>query len=390
MKILYWFNRARTNKKQTAPIMMRMTLDGQRLNLSTQIEIQEKQWDINGQRVKGTDELAVKYNQYLANLKAKVWDIYNECLKGDIPVTLQMVRDKLQGKDKETYSLMDAVDYYIDHLKARVGNDISSATVQKYETCKRKLTAYMAHARLGEDVLLQDLNYQFIQEFDLYMRSVQQLHNNGVVKNMQQLRRIMTVAVQNEWINKDPFIKYKCKLAEPKRIFLTAEELKRMEEKVFTNERLQRVRDVFIFSCYTGLAYADVSKLTYEHLHKINKQDWIILNRTKTKNQSTIPLLPKAADLLKIYKGTEGGRLLPVISSQNMNKYLKEVAAAAGVGKRLSFHCARHTFASTVTLNEGVDITTVSAMLGHKMIRTTQIYAKVDLNKIANDTKKLF
>jgi len=222
------------------------------------------------------------------------------------------------------------------------------------------------------------------------MRVVQKLQNNGVVKNMQQLKRVIKIALQNEWLVKDPFEQYKCKVIEPKRTFLTQEELVLLEGCPLPSDRLQRVRDVFVFSCYTGLAYADVSKLSSFHIQQINGQEWIILDRTKTKNQSTIPLLPKAKEILARYQKEEGGKnLLPVISSQNLNKYLKELALEAGINKPLSFHAARHTFASTVTLNNGVDITSVSAMLGHKMIKTTQIYAKVNMNKIANDVQKL-
>jgi site-specific recombinase XerD len=171
--------------------------------------------------------------------------------------------------------------------------------------------------------------------------------------------------------------------------FLTVEELKQIQEVILNCDRLRRVRDVFVFSCYTGLAYADVSKLTKMHFQHINGQDWIILDRTKTKNQSTIPLLPQAKIILDRYKNPASLKVLPVISSQNMNRYLKEVAVEVGINKRLSFHTGRHTFASTVTLNEGVDITTVSAMLGHRMLKTTQIYARVNMQKIAKDVKGL-
>jgi site-specific recombinase XerD len=233
--------------------------------------------------------------------------------------------------------------------------------------------------------LLTHLSHQFIHELDNYLRVKNGLHNNGVVKHMQQLKRVIRVAVLNEWIDIDPFVHYQCKIVEPKRVYLTKEELKLLEQVPLPTERLKKVRDVFIFSCYTGLAYADVSKLNSLHLQHINDRQWIILERTKTKNQSVIPLLPAAEAILTAYRGHLKGYLLPVISSQNLNKYLKEIADKAGIHKRLSFHAARHTFATTVTLNEGVDIMTVSAMLGHKLLKTTQIYAKVNMVKIASD-----
>jgi len=199
----------------------------------------------------------------------------------------------------------------------------------------------------------------------------------------------MRVAILNDWMEKDPFSKYQCKIIEPKRVHLTWDELQHFETIPVPSERLQRVRDVFLFCCWTGLAYADVSKLSEEHFTQIDNSDWILLDRTKTKNQSSIPLFPKAKAIIEKYKNQDSKSLLPVISSQNMNKYLKEIAALAGIKKKITVHVGRHTFASTITLNRGVDITTVSSMLGHKMIRTTQIYAKVNLKKIANDVSGL-
>ncbi|HWJ30389.1 MAG TPA: site-specific integrase, partial [Flavisolibacter sp.] len=253
---------------------------------------------------------------------------------------------------------------------------------------KRKVNDFLKE-RDQNDMSLNKINFQFINELDLFMRVKQGLHNNGVAKNMQQLHTVLRAAIMNEWLDKDPFAKYQCKIIEPKRVYLTKEELQKLEEQPLTCDRLNKVRDVFVFSCYTGLAYADVSKLCKDHIHEINGLSWIILDRTKTKNQSTIPIFPRAMEIIKRYEMEKLVHLLPIIASQNLNKYIKEVAEIAGIKKRLSFHAARHTFATTVTLNNGVDITSVSAMLGHRMLKTTQIYAKVNVNKIAADTEHL-
>ncbi len=390
MKILFWYYSSRTNKKGLAPIMMRVTHNGKRFNMSTCIEVEDHQWDHTHQVVKGTTDLINKYNQYLSYLKSKVWELQNETIRNEVPFSFDILRSKINGNEAESYSLVEAFDYQISQLKARVGIDISPATVQKYETSKRKVEAFLLEEKKRHDIQLRDLNHQFIHELDIFMRTKKGLKNNGIVKNLQQLKRVIKIALLNEWISKDPFMKFRIRLQEPKRVFLTKEELERLESAPMQSDSLQKVRDLFVFSCYTGLAYADAAKLDSAHLQTINNQQWIILDRTKTKNQSTIPLLPQAAVILEKYKDRNDGRLLPVISSQNTNKYLKLIAAHAGVAKKLCFHCARHTFASTVTLNQGVDITTVSAMLGHKFLQTTQIYAKVSMVKIADDTKKLF
>ena len=367
--------------------MMRLSLDGKRINFPTHIDIEEHLWDKDRQRVKGSSELSVAFNKRLLQLKSNAWDYYNELCKLDKPTMLEAIRDAVLHREQQRHSLVPTIDYLITNMKARVHLDIAPATIKNYEAMKRKVQQFLSEVRKQEDVWLSELSHTFIQEFDHYLRVNNRLHNNGIVKHMQQLKRVIKVAILNEWIGKDPFASYQCKIIEPKRIHLTREELQLLVSLVLPTERLQKVKDVFLFSCYTGLAYADVSKLNSQHLHYINGQRWVVLDRTKTKNQSVIPLLPAAEGILERYRHQK--TLLPIISSQNINKYLKEVAQLAGITKRLSFHAARHTFATTVTLNEGVDIMSVSAMLGHKLLKTTQIYARVNMQKIASDMQKL-
>jgi site-specific recombinase XerD len=242
------------------------------------------------------------------------------------------------------------MDYQITNLKARVHLDIAPATVKNYEAMKRKVQLFLQDERKTGDTLLSHLSLQFVNELDTYLRRKMKLHNNGVVKCMQQLKRVIRVAIQNEWLDKDPFGNYHCKIVEPKRVYLTKQELlQRLENLAPASERLNRVRDVFVFSCYTGLAYADVKKLSEIHIQKINCRQWIILDRTKTKNQSVVAFLPTAQAILRRYNIQPPGKLLPVIASQNLNKYLKALAIIAAIKNRLSFHAARHTFATTVT-----------------------------------------
>ena len=387
MKILFWLYRSHKNSKGLMPLMMRITCK-ERINLPTQINIEEKAWDTERQQIKGNSDLVKKYNRHLLTLRTKAWDFYNDCIRHNKQFSARDIRQYILGNNAPQHSIIEALDYQINHLKARSGIDIAPSTVKKYETCKRKVIDFLKE-RDQNDMSLNKINFQFINELDLFMRVKQGLHNNGVAKNMQQLHTVLRAAIMNEWLDKDPFAKYQCKIIEPKRVYLTKEELQKLEEQPLTCDRLNKVRDVFVFSCYTGLAYADVSKLCKDHIHEINGLSWIILDRTKTKNQSTIPIFPRAMEIIKRYEMEKLVHLLPIIASQNLNKYIKEVAEIAGIKKRLSFHAARHTFATTVTLNNGVDITSVSAMLGHRMLKTTQIYAKVNVNKIAADTEHL-
>jgi site-specific recombinase XerD len=205
---------------------------------------------------------------------------------------------------------------------------------------------------------------------------------------------VVNIALANDWLMKDPFLKFKGSIKEVERDFLSTEELQSIEDKKFTISRLDEVRDMFVFSCYTGLAYADIAKLSLNEIEiGIDKQKWIYTHREKTETKSNIPLLPKALEIIEKYKNHPecviSGKLLPLRSNQKMNAYLKEIAILCEITKNLTFHSARHTFATTVTLTNGVPIESVSSMLGHKNIRTTQIYAKVVEKKVSEDMKKL-
>lgn len=265
MKILYWYYKSRMNKKGVAPIRMRITIDGERADLTTGIEIQEEKWDTEEQRVKGIDELTNEYNNTLITLRTLAWECYNHNRRNSYPNNAEIIKSYILAKDKPNYTLVDALDYQIANLKARVGNDVAALTVKKYETIKRKILDYLNKRLKRKDFLLNELSNKFIFDFDNYLRTEGKLGHNAVAKNMQQFRRVIKVAVQNEWIPKDPFTNYRCSPKETERGFLSIEEVQSLEAITLTG-RLDKVRDLFLFCCYTGLAYADVSKLNEQHL----------------------------------------------------------------------------------------------------------------------------
>ncbi|RYE49958.1 MAG: hypothetical protein EOP48_20670, partial [Sphingobacteriales bacterium] len=241
----------------------------------------EKIWEKEKQKIKGADEFISKYNQFLHSLKTKAWEVYHGSIKNHSAITPQQIKDYILGNDSSTYTLREAINYHIGNLKARVGHDVAPATVKNYETCKRKVEEFL-HVQKGlDDIFLHQLNHQFIQELDVFMRVKRGLHNNGVVKNMQQLKGVIRAALRNEWMQKDPFSQYQSKIIEPKRVHLTKEELSRLERIPLPTERLARVRNVFVFSCYTGLAYSDVAKLNGLHIQEIDGREWIILDQQR-------------------------------------------------------------------------------------------------------------
>ncbi len=268
--------------------------------------------------------------------------------------------------------------------------------MKNYYTTQKYLEKFLKEKRKLTDIGLVSINYKFVSDFEYYLKTYipkdhqKRLGNNGVMKHMERFRKMINVALKNEWMEKDPFKAYKLKFVKYERGYLNDDELKLLEEKEFGIERLQSVMDLFIFSCYTGLAYIDTFCLTPSNIVKgVDGESWLITHRVKTKTPVKVPLLPKALEIIEKYKTNPRciaeGSLLPKMSNQNLNGYLKEIADLCGIQKRLTFHLARHTFATTVTLSNGVPIESVSKMLGHTKISTTQVYAKVIERKLSED-----
>lgn len=230
MNILFWLYKSRLNKNGLSSVMMRISLEGKRINFPTNIEVEETHWCRDKQQVKGNGDLTKAYNKQLLVLKTRAWNYYNECIRQGKALAWRDIKEAIHGKDKPKHTLLQAIDYQITNLKARTHLDIAPSTVKKYETVKRKVQEFLREEWKMEDLQLSQLSHQFVFELDTFMRVKQGLHNNGVAKNMQQLKRVLRIALLNEWKEKDPFAKYQCKIVEPKRVFLTKEELQLLEQ----------------------------------------------------------------------------------------------------------------------------------------------------------------
>jgi site-specific recombinase XerD len=269
------------------------------------------------------------------------------------------------------------------------------STLVKYQTTEKHLIDYLKWRGKGCDVLLPDLRIEFASNFEYYLQAEKGLSINSSGKMIKNLKKVIRDCVDKEWLDKDPFWRYKVKHTDPKIPHLSGDELKALEAKEITIKRLAVVRDMFVFSCYTGFAYVDVASLTTAHLKTgIDGKTWLIKPRQKTGISERVPLLPPALRILQQYMNhstsNHNGKLLPIPSNQKVNAYLKELGDICGITTAMTFHVARHTFASTVTLDNGVPIESVSKMLGHQSIKTTQIYARVSDKKISEDTIRLF
>jgi site-specific recombinase XerD len=309
-------------------------------------------------------------------------------------LTIEIFKNKLLGIQERERMLIPIFQEHNRKIKELVGQEYAPGTLERYETSLKHTKEFLIWKYNISDINIEKIDHAFIMEYEFYLRSERKCANNTAVKYIKNFHKIINQCLANGWLNKDPFANYKAKIKEVIRDFLSESEIENMMNKKFVSERLELVRDIFIFSCFTGLAYVDVKQLSRNHLSfGIDGDKWIFKNRQKTDTSSKIPLLPIALEIINKYENhpacANENRLLPILSNQKMNAYLKEIADVCGINKELTFHIARHTFATTITLSNGVPIETVSKMLGHTNLKTTQHYAKILDKKVSEDMKSL-
>lgn len=386
--------RNRANAAGQIPVFFKLIVNGKLVEISTKQYVTPSQWSSEKGRLKGNTETARTINTCLDNLRNKLQKIFNQLEEKGESITAEKVKSIYLGKSSRQKTLLEVFTYHNEKMKAQVGGDFARGTFVRYTTTIGLIEEFIKYQYGVSDMVLADLNHEFVTNLEFWLKTVRHCNHNTTMKYISNLRKIVYLALSNEWTDKDPFTKFKVTLKEVKREALTAQELERLQAKDFGTNRLGQVRDIFVFCCYTGLAYADVAKLHTSQLSRgIDGKHWIFTDRTKTKTASNIPLLSPALALIEKYKqhpqAVTKGLVLPVLTNQKMNAYLKEIADLCGIDKKMTTHLARHTFATTVTLTNGVPIETVSSMLGHKNLKTTQIYAKVVQAKVSADMEKL-
>ena len=380
----------------THQIYTRITYNSQRSEFSLRRQIDRSQWSVKKSRVIGNSNLANKINHHLAQVHSDLLTAFEELCKEGSHISPSKIKARYLKEDTSKHTLLELIEYHYNIAQVT----ISVGTLKNYRTTGKYLRLFILENYKSSDINLCSLTYSFLTNFDKYLRlhtptdHQRPMKNNTVMKHQQRLRKMVTMSVKLGWISTDPFIQFKARYTKPNRSFLSLIDLNKIELKQFSIDRLILVQDLFIFSCYTGLSYIDVITLTKENINiGIDGNKWIYNNRTKTDVSLRIPLLNKAEELIKKYsthpKALYTATLFPKMSNQKLNSYLKEIADLCGITSNLTFHVARHTFATTVTLSNGVPIETVSKLLGHTKIATTQIYAKVVEHKVSKDLQRL-
>jgi site-specific recombinase XerD len=394
MSILFYAKSSKVSKTGLLPVYLRITINGVRIELSTSRLVEKSKWNVAAGKMKGTSEESRLINTHLDILKSKVYETENWMINNNQEINAQTFKNKFLGIEEKQRKLILIFEDHNKRMKELIGDEFSINTLKKYETTLSHTKEFIFQNFKLKDISIKSVDIAFINDFDFFLRNTKKCNNNSTIKYIRNFGKIIKQCYVNGWIEKDPFLKYKGKVKQTDRNYLTQLEIEEIISKNFRIQRLEIVKDIFIFSCFTGLAYIDVFNLTKDNLVKgIDGDMWISTHRQKTDTPSKIPLLPVAEMIIDKYKDhpecNNKNMLLPILSNQKMNAYLKEIADVCGINKELTFHIARHTFATTVTLSNGVPIETVSKMLGHTNLKTTQHYAKILDKKISEDMQIL-
>jgi site-specific recombinase XerD len=395
-KVLFYIRKTKVNREGKVPIYFRVTIEGRRFETTTTRYIEPANWSQEAERVLGkrTDKDLLYTNEHLELMRSRVTSIQRKLMMLEVPMSYEAFMNEWLNVKEAPKMLVPIFEEHNSQVKQLIDHEYSFATWKRYNTSLRHTRNFLKEKYGVLDIAIKKLDYKFITDYEFWLKVTRKCNHNSAIKYLSNFRKVVNICVQNGWLEKDPFAGFKMAKKQVERQFLTAEEIKSIHDKHFSMERLAQVRDIFLFCCYTRLAYVDIQKLTRDEIVTgVDGEKWIFTHREKTESVSKIPLLQPALEILERYKGNQEciikNKVLPVPTNQKMNAYLKEIADVCGIKKYLTTHLARHTFATTVTLTNGVPMETVSKMLGHRNLRTTQHYAKILDMKVAEDMKAL-
>lgn len=380
------------NTEGKNPIIFRVTFRGERRDLFTGLYCSKEQWNSEVGRLHRLNKLASSINDNLDLIQRKAFEQFEQLRLKEENFTIDELIDHIKFKGDKPQTLMEYLEEEKKKLATRVGVDITPATYDKYRRSANHLQHFLQTEFRVKNLSLHRINTDFLEKYFQYLRHTRLISHNSSVKYVTFLKTILMPALKAGLIKEDPFKEMKLRLKPVYKGYLTQEEIQLLENVELTSKDLDRIRDIFLFACYTGLAYIDVKQLTEQHILKDNDGSFFIRKpRQKTGQESIVPLLPAAIRILHKYSISEDFRTFKwkVSSNQKVNQRLKVIGSMAGVSKSLNFHAGRHSFATTITLSNGVPIESVSAMLGHSSLKQTQHYAKIISQKVKGDMQKI-
>ncbi len=389
-RILFYIKRGNPKKNGNVVIMGRITIDGERAQFSTKLEIHPDKWDNKMGRAKGNSTSIVNLNRLLDNIRAKASMHYTRMMDDKGYVLPDKIKNALLGFQEKGKTIMFYFDKFNAQYKLKVGTMVTRTTYLRYELAKSRLADFLKVNKGIDDIPFTEINTVFLQDFYLFLRNTHKSGNNNAMKTLQHVRCVFNYIKNSGESFIDPFANFKMSFETKERNYLTKEELTVLYNKKFGSERLDKVRDTFLFSCYTGLSFSDICDLTKDNIREgIDGNLWIMSKRHKTGVPYKVRLLDIPIAIMAKYEEKDtGDKILPVISNQKMNSYLHEIAEICCINKKITFHVARHSFA-TLCLTEGMPIESISKLLGHTKVKTTQIYARIIDQKLSNDMNLL-
>jgi len=392
--ITFLDKKGKKNANLEVPIYCRITMNGERIELSTKRSINLKDWDKKRKRAKPKSKKLKELNQYIEQFRSRIFVHHQKLVALEEPFTLKELKKSIQTNGQAVYTLLDAVIEHNQEMERQIPKIYTYGTFKNYKTVKKHLLRY--YNLTGEDAnaSIKRMDISFVYRLESYLYAHTECKRNGAMKVLQRLKKILTIARRKGYLHKDPFDGFQFKMDKVEIGFLSQDEIDKVM-LVKLNPYLNYVRDLFVFSIYTSMAYADVMNFKLEHIHENESgNQYVYSKRKKTGEPFIIPLLPPALKIIEKYKGEQESSVFRKISNQKVNSYLKDIAKEAQISMHLTFHMARHTFGTTIAVNNGVPIETVSKIMGHSRIRTTQIYARLQEKRINEDmailSNKLF
>ena len=394
--VLFYIKKTKVLKDGTLPVYARITVNGQRAEFGLQKSIESSQWDHHKGCAQGFSKSAKELNSYLDYVKTNLHLHKRDMEEYGKEITAYDLKNLHLGISEENKTVLEIFKEHNEKCAGLVNKDFSFGTVQRYNTCYNHIADFIKQKYKKNDMPMNAVTPMFISDFEYYLKTKHNCNHNTATKYIKNFKKIVRIALANNWMKSDPFKNIKFHLDDVDMDFLSEDELSIMIKKEFVIERLQQVKDIYLFCCFKGLAFIDVKSLAYSYIEEKDGKLWIKKRRQKTKNWCHIPLLPPAVVLMNKYKNhpvcQRSACVLPVITNQRMNSYLKEIADVCGINKNLTTHTARHTFATTVTLANQVSMEVVSKMLGHAGVNMnmTRKYARVGEVLINRDMQKIF